>query len=167
MKKLVVIAHNIRSAHNIGALLRLCDGIGVEKVYLSGYSPYPKQMNDTRLPHEAKKTHAKIAKTALGSEKNTNIIRERNIESLLRNLKESNYKIIGLEQRENSTKLSSFKSNQKKIALLLGEEVAGINPLLLAICDQIVEIPMFGNKESHNVVEATAMALYHLRFIDT
>lgn len=162
-----MIAHNIRSAHNIGALLRLCDGMGVEKIYLSGYSPYPKQKNDTRLPHEAKRTQAKIAKIALGSEENTNIIRESNIENLLRNLSKSGYKILGLEQRENSTKLNDFKSNQEKIALLLGEEVEGINPLLLDMCDEIVEITMLGQKESHNVVEATAMALYHLRFIDT
>lgn len=66
--RIAVLAHNIRSAHNIGSLFRTCDGFGVEHLYLSGYSPYPQVPNDTRLPHVAERINKEISKTALGAE---------------------------------------------------------------------------------------------------
>ena len=68
MQKICFIAHNIRSAHNIGSLLRTADGLGIRHVYMSGYTPYPKQPNDARLPHIADKASKLIHKTALGAE---------------------------------------------------------------------------------------------------
>ncbi|MEI6755611.1 MAG: TrmH family RNA methyltransferase, partial [bacterium] len=70
MKCIILIAHNLRSAHNVGSLLRTADAMGVSKVYLTGYSPYPKSENDSRLPHLALKIDKNIAKTALGAEEN-------------------------------------------------------------------------------------------------
>ena len=64
-----VVAHNIRSSHNVGSIFRTCDGFGVEHLYLSGYTPYPAMQEDTRLPHIVERVTADISKTALGAEK--------------------------------------------------------------------------------------------------
>lgn len=164
-KDIVVIAHNIRSAHNIGSILRTCDGLGVTKVYITGYSPYPKQIDDKRIPHIVDKIHRNIQKTALGAEDFVKSEYHEDPMKLIDELKLEEYEIVGLEQDNSSIKLNDFKS-KKNTALLLGEEVNGINEKLLSLCDLIVEIPMLGKKESFNVVQATAMTLYHLRFID-
>ncbi len=68
MPEIIVIAHNIRSTHNIGSIFRTCEGFGVSKIIISGYSPYPKLSNDTRLPHMIEKLTNQIHKTALGAE---------------------------------------------------------------------------------------------------
>ena len=68
MNKIVVIAHNVRSANNVGSLFRTAEGLGVKKLYLSGYTPYPAMPTDERLPHTASKVSKQINKTALGAE---------------------------------------------------------------------------------------------------
>ncbi len=162
-KEIVVIAHNIRSAHNIGSLLRTCEGLGVSKVILSGYSPYPPTANDTRLPHITRKLATQIEKTSLGAETSLPWEHQDTIEEVISNLKSSGFEIVGLEQDSTSVKLPDYKS-PRKLALLLGSEVTGIDNDLLEHMDAIIEIPMFGEKESFNVVQAAAMALYQLTF---
>jgi 23S rRNA (guanosine2251-2'-O)-methyltransferase len=66
MRQLILIAHNLRSTHNVGSILRTAEGLGVTEVYLTGYTPYPETPNDERLPHLARKIQAQIQKTALG-----------------------------------------------------------------------------------------------------
>lgn len=161
MKKIMIIAHDIRSAHNVGSLLRTANGLGA-KVILSGYTPYPKTKNDTRLPHIANKLTKQISKTALGAEK-SGWEHTDDISELIASLKKQGYRIIALEQTKNSTKLQQYKPTDK-VAILLGREVEGIGPELIKLCDEAVEIPMFGSKESFNVVEAATMAMYHCRF---
>ena len=68
MPDIIVIAHNIRSTHNVGSIFRTCEGFGVQKIILSGYTPYPKCENDPRLPHISSKITDQIHKTALGAE---------------------------------------------------------------------------------------------------
>ncbi len=68
MPDIILIAHNIRSTHNVGSLFRTAEGFGVNKIILSGYSPYPKVQNDPRLPHIYEKLTDQIHKTALGAE---------------------------------------------------------------------------------------------------
>jgi 23S rRNA (guanosine2251-2'-O)-methyltransferase len=162
-RNIVVIAHDIRSTHNVGSLLRTAEGLGVKTVYLTGYTPYPSQSTDERLPHIAQKLHKQIQKTALGAEASQPWIHEPDVIALLKLLKADGYHVIGLEQSVHSVPLPSFAAPQK-VALLLGREVEGIESELLSICDMLLEIPMFGQKESFNVVQATAMALYQLRF---
>ena len=159
MPDIIVIAHNIRSTHNIGAIFRTAEGFGVEKIILSGYSPYPKTKPDTRLPHIAEKLHQQIHKTALGAE---DIVPFEYQETPnIKNIKASGYRIVGLEQAQRSVMLNSYHAPQK-IALILGEEVNGIPPELLSQCEDIIEIPMVGQKESFNVSVATGIALYEL-----
>ena len=158
-----MIAHNLRSAHNVGSLLRTGEGLGLQQVYLTGYSPYPLATGDTRLPHLAQKTDKQIAKTALGAEKSLAWQHATDINAVLADLKSRDFTVAALEQAPDSIKLPDFDPPEK-LALIVGREVEGIEPAILAACDHILEIPMFGHKESFNVAQAAAMALYHLRF---
>ncbi len=166
MRQIVLIAHNLRSCHNVGSLLRTAEGLGVSEVILSGYTPYPilaEHLHDPRLPHEALKLAKKIQKTALGAETSQPWRHISDIEALLIDLRQTGYMIAAVEQAVMSTPLHEFKSPEK-IALLIGREVEGIEPEILASMNYILEIPMYGRKESFNVVQAAAMALYHCRF---
>lgn len=159
--KLVVIAHNIRSTHNVGAILRTCDGFGVAKVYCTGYTPYPAVPGDSRLAHLSRKITNQIRKTALGAETTVPIEQSDGLSPVLQTLKADGYQLVALEQDARSVPLPDFQPPQK-IALLLGEEVHGISPELLKLCDAIIEIPMKGAKESFNVSVAAGIALYAL-----
>ena len=159
MSEIIVIAHNIRSTHNVGSIFRTCEGFGVSKLILSGYTPYPSIPADTRLPHIREKLTAQIHKTALDAE--TLVPFEYQETPDFESLKRDGYRIVGLEQNKRSVPLSSFIS-PGRVALLLGEEVHGIDDRLIQHCDDIVEIPMVGKKESFNVSVATGIALYAL-----
>jgi tRNA G18 (ribose-2'-O)-methylase SpoU len=161
MPEIIVIAHNIRSTHNVGAIFRSAEGFGVKKIILSGYSPYPTMEKDTRLPHLSAKLTAQIHKTALGAE--AMIPFEYQISPDFVSLRSDGYRIVGLEQNDTSIILNDYVV-PPKVALLLGEEVKGISKDLLAECDDLVEIPMVGKKESFNVSVATGIALYGLTF---
>ena len=157
--KIIVIAHNIRSTHNVGSIFRTAEGFGIEKIIFTGYTPYPLLTNDGRLPHISEKLTTQIHKTALGAEEMVSF--EYSEEIPLKLLKKSGYRIVALEQNQQSVDLASYVAPQK-IALLIGEEVHGITEELMAQCDDIIEIPMVGKKESFNVSVATGIALYEL-----
>lgn len=161
--KIVVIAHNIRSTHNVGSIFRSADGFGVDKLYLTGYSPYPRlTVGDHRLPHLAAKMHKDIHKTALGAEVTVDFEYRYNVVEVIEDLRQKGYRIVGLEQDKNSRSLFTYQP-PAKIALLLGEEVNGIDQDLRKNLDEIIEIPMFGQKESFNVSVASGIALFRLR----
>ena len=164
MPGLVLIAHNLRSTHNVGSLLRTAEGLGVAEVYLTGYTPYPAHDGDTRLPHLAAKIDRAIQKTALGAEQSQAWQHTEDLEEILTGLRSAGYLIAGLEQAPGAVKLPDF-SSRSPVALIVGREVEGLEPEIVKACDTILEIPMFGRKESFNVVQAAAMALYHLRFM--
>jgi len=159
MPEIILIAHNIRSTHNIGSIFRTAEGFGVKKIILSGYTPYPKILNDPRLPHISEKTTSQIHKTALGAEL---LVPFKYHETLdLGTLDLAGFTLVALEQATSSVSLRDYKVPEK-VALLLGEEVHGITPELLAQVADILEIPMYGKKESFNVSVATGIALYAL-----
>lgn len=162
MPKIIIIAHNIRSTHNIGAIFRTAEGFGVSKIIISGYSPYPKmENNDTRLPHISEKLTNQIHKTALGAEIIVPFEYQEVPDFSL--LKKNGYKIVGLEQDTRSVMINEYKPVDN-IALLIGEEVDGITNEMRTICDDLIEIPMSGKKESFNVSVATGIALYALNY---
>ncbi len=163
MRDIVLVVHDIRSTHNVGALLRTCDGLGISQVYLTGYTPFPKKGQDKRLPHIISKLDKQINKTALGAEHSVSWQQSDNVDEVIVSLERKGYKIIGLEQTKDATKLQNFDPPEK-VALVLGSEVEGISQELLKKCDIVLEIPMLGKKESFNVVEAASMALYHFRY---
>lgn len=162
MRRITLIAHNLRSCHNVGSLLRTAEGLDVS-VILSGYTPYPKLKNDIRLPHEIRKISRQIHKTALGAEETVHWERIESISDATQRLRQEGFVITALEQDGRSIPLSEFDPPDK-LAVIVGREVEGIEQEILSLCDGILEIPMFGNKESFNVVQAAAMALYHARF---
>lgn len=174
IRQIILIAHNLRSCHNVGSLLRTAEGLGVQEVILSGYTPYPLAdgttdgyrrtgHHDRRLPHEAAKIARQINKTALGAEHMVAWRHEPDVFAALETLKADGWIIAALEQTPDSIKLPAFQA-PKKIVILVGREVEGVETDVLEACDTTIEIPMFGHKESFNVVQAAAMALYHSRF---
>lgn len=159
MPEIIVIAHNIRSTHNVGSIFRTAEGFGVTKIILSGYTPYPVFSGDTRLPHIAQKLTAQIHKTALGAEDIVPF--EYQDHPDITSLRDEGYRIVGLEQDSRSVLLADYQTPDR-VVLLLGEEVHGITDDLRELCDDLIEIPMQGQKESFNVSVATGIALYAL-----
>lgn len=165
MRDIILIAHNLRSCHNVGSLLRTAEGLGVSRVILSGYTPYPfdQMRHDDRLPHIARKVHTRISKTALGAEQSQVWQQADDIGAVLDRLAADGYRLAAVEQSSDSIALHQYQPADK-LALLVGREVEGVEPAVLERMDDILEISMFGSKESFNVVQAAAMALFHCRF---
>jgi tRNA G18 (ribose-2'-O)-methylase SpoU len=151
-KQFYVIIHNMRSLYNVGSVFRTADAFGVTKVYLTGYTGTP-----------ANPIHKnKIGKVALGAEDWVPWEYSKSPQAVIRVLKKQKVQIIGLENNVGKpADIAKFKP-KKSIALLLGEEVTGINKALLKLCDKVVEIPMVGKKESLNVSVAFGVAAYQL-----
>lgn len=165
LNSIIIVAHNIRSSHNIGSIFRTAEGLGVNKLIISGYSPYPILKNDPRMPHIAKKVDNKIAKTALKTVEYLKWSSSRlDIKELIKRYKTKGYLIVGLEQSASSIKITKFIPT-KKTLLIIGNEVEGIEQEVIDLCDQIIEIPMLGSKESFNVVQAMAMAVFYMRHL--
>lgn len=163
-RQLVVIAHNLRSCHNVGSLLRTCEGLGITHVYLTGYSPYPTYEGDPRLPHEANKLTKQIQKTALGAETSQAWTANLPLDKVVQKLRQDSFTVCALEQAPESVNVPDY-SPPEKLAILLGSERYGVEKDVLELMDFCLEIPMRGQKESFNVVEAAAMALYHLTYM--
>jgi tRNA G18 (ribose-2'-O)-methylase SpoU len=159
-RQLILIVHNVRSSHNVGSMLRTCDGLGINKVFLTGYTPYPQLENDTRLPYLARRVDNQIHKTALGAEKNVPWEHKDNLWPLLNELRAQDFQISALEQSPSAVPINSY-TPPPNLAIIVGREVEGIEDDILASVDLIIEIPMKGAKESFNVSVAAAIALYH------
>lgn len=150
-KQTYLILHNIRSLHNVGSIFRTADAAGVSKIYLTGYTP---------APHDKLgRLEQNFAKSALGAEKFVEWSKTKNIGPLLSKLKKQGVQIVAVEQDAASTIYSKFKP-KRSIALILGNEVAGLNRSILKKCDAILEIPMRGQKESLNVSVAAGIVLF-------
>lgn len=158
MSEITLVLHNIRSAHNVGAIFRTAEGFGVHHIVCSGYTPYPMMQSDSRLPHIAQKLDFQIHKTALDAEK---IVPFSYYETIDEWIDSYDSTIIALEQTPDSILLQDFDA-PSTFALLLGEEVDGIDQLVLSKCAAAIEIPMVGMKESFNVSVANGIALYQL-----
>lgn len=159
--EIVLLLHNIRSIHNVGSIMRTAEGFGLQKIIVSGYTPYPRLKNDDRLPHIIDKIEKELHKTALDAEKILEVEHYNDPMSAISDFKQRGYQIIALEQSPRSVNLCDFKLKSKAL-LILGEEVHGIAPELVASADAILEIPMAGQKESFNVSVATGICLYQL-----
>ena len=148
-----LILHNIRSEENVGSMFRTADAFGVEKIYLTGYTPAPLD--------RFKRPVAKIAKTALGAELTIAWQKSDDVSTVIALLKAKNVRVVALEQDTRSKPLISYMISVPW-ALVVGNEVGGIDQETLALCDDIVEIKMHGEKESLNVAVAAGIALYAL-----
>ena len=140
-----LIAHNIRSAENVGSLLRTSDSLGVDVLWITGYSPTPE--------------HSKVAKTALGAQTSVEWKHELDVEKVIADLKGKGFEIVGLELTPDAMPLHTYKPH-KDVAILLGSEREGISPSLISMCDKVVFIEQQGIKESMNVAVAAGIAAY-------
>ena len=156
MPRITLLLHNIRSTHNVGSIFRTAEGFGVDRIILSGYTPYPEITGDPRLPHIREKLNTQIHKTALGAE---TMVPFEYYDDPLAWLTTTTLPLVALEQHPTSSSLREYQPPEEFV-LLLGEEVNGIDPTLLTRADDIIEIPMHGKKESFNVSIAAAIALY-------
>lgn len=164
---LFLIVHNVRSAHNVGSLFRTADGAGVDKIYLTGYTPRPAKSGKLVLSAAEKE----LQKTALGAEITVPWVYERSFSRLMQTLRSQSVELIALEQFSTSVDYRKFelpKSKRKKqtlrsMGLIVGNEVTGLLPRELKRVNSIIHLPMRGMKESLNVSVAGAIALYHLR----
>lgn len=161
MSEIILILDNIRSTHNVGSILRSADGFGIKSIIYTGYTPYPLIPDDTRLPHESTNITRAIHKTALGAEITLGAEVISSIDNAIEMLRGKGFVIAALEQSISSVSLSSYKPPQK-LAIILGNEVDGIKSNTLSSCDVILEIPMFGTKESFNVAVSAALCMYEL-----
>jgi tRNA G18 (ribose-2'-O)-methylase SpoU len=146
-----VILHNIRSTHNVGSLFRTSDACGVSKVYISGYTPAPVDQFGRKRKD--------VAKTALGAEDSVAWEKIGNVKKCIVDLKKDGFTIIAIEQSKNSVDYKKVKLGKKSV-ILVGNEVVGISPSILSLCDIVAEIQMKGKKESLNVSVAFGVALF-------
>lgn len=160
---LTLILPDIRSAQNVGSIFRTADAAGVERIITAGYTPHPAYPGDPRPPHVAAANAKAIAKTALGAEINVPHSHYESAVEALSHFRHNHYHIAALEQAEGSQSLFNYQP-PARLALILGNEVEGVTPHLLAASDTILELPMLGSKESLNVSVAAGIAIYQLRF---
>jgi len=147
-RNIVLLAHNIRSLWNVGSFFRTADAFGVEKLYLTGYTGLPPRRE--------------ISKTALGADEWIPWEQRENPQDVIEELRADGWRIVALELTKTAQDISEY-SPPDKVCLLVGHEVTGVPKKLLDLCDDQVQIPMRGRKESLNVAVAAGVALYHLR----
>ena len=149
----IIILDNIRSVYNVGSIFRTSDALGVDKIYLCGCTPTP-----TDRFGRARKD---LAKVALGAEKDIAWEYVKVTKDIIKKLKKEKFQIIAVEQDKKSI---NFKKVVAKypVAIVMGNEVGGIDKKTLGLCDLIAEIPMVGNKESLNVSVSFGIAGYEI-----
>ena len=148
-----VLLHNIRSAHNVGAIFRTADAIGISHIYLSGYTPTPRDRFDRPVKE--------IAKTALGAEYTIPWTYIKEPKQIIALLKTENFAVVGVEIDVRAIDYKTYVPGEKTL-ILVGNEVRGLSPVLRNASDVLVEIPMHGKKESPNVAVSFGVALFRL-----
>ncbi len=145
-----IILDNIRSTFNVGAVFRTSDGAGISRIHLCGITPPP--------------SHLKVHKTALGAEATVPYERHNNTLELVKKMKESGHRLWALEKTDNSKPIEQYKlkTNDPNTVLIVGNEIIGIDPDVLELCDDQIHIPMVGIKNSLNVSIAFGIAVYNL-----
>lgn len=151
-RPLEALLDNIRSTFNVGAMFRTADGAGLNQLHLSGITPSP--------------TNTKISKTALGAEYAIQWNYSRNGREKAEQLVREGKRLIALETSRNPIPIFDYvlPDDNRTSVLVVGNEVSGIDPGILDLCDQSLWIPMSGYKRSLNVAIAFGIAVYALRY---
>jgi 23S rRNA (guanosine2251-2'-O)-methyltransferase len=144
----IVVLENIRSAYNVGSIFRTADAFLLQSIYICGYTAFP--------------PHKEIKKTALGADESVAWKHFKNIAEAIEEIRTEGFKVYAVEQAENSWKLGSFETENDKIAVILGNEVTGVEQATIALCDGVIEIPQLGMKHSLNVATAAGVVLWEL-----
>ncbi|MFZ9686775.1 MAG: RNA methyltransferase [Chitinophagaceae bacterium] len=146
---IVLVLENVRSMHNVGSVFRTSDAFLVNKIYLCGYTPKP--------------PHRDIQKTALGATETVAWEGQENALLCIEKLKKEGYKVFAVEQAHGSTSLEKLKiTSSYPIALVFGNEAAGVEASTIAQCDGCIEIPQFGTKHSFNISVSAGIVLWEI-----
>lgn len=146
---IIIVLENVRSAHNVGSIFRTSDAFLIEKIMLCGICPIPPKNE--------------IHKTALGATESVEWEYFNDSADCIKELKEKEYTIIGIEQADNATNLNNYSiEKSQKIALVFGNEVNGVSDEIIQQSDDVVEIPQHGTKHSFNVSVSVGIVLWDL-----
>ena len=148
-----VILNNIRSVYNVGSIFRTSDALGIDKIYLCGCTPTPVDRFG--------RARQDLAKVALGAEKDIAWEYFSDTKEIIKKLNKVGFQIIAVEQDKKSVDFKKVKPKYP-VAIVMGNEVDGIDKKTLALCDVIAEIPMSGKKESLNVSVAFGIVGYQI-----
>ena len=154
---IIVVLENIRSAYNVGSVFRTADAFLIEAIYIIGYTSQP--------------PHKEIKKTALGAEESVIWKHFTTSAEAIADLKENRYNIYAVEQTEGSFKLNAIGfDGDEKMAVIFGNEKAGVEQSTISLCDGCIEIPQLGMKHSLNIATAAGVVLWELvreRIVDS
>ncbi len=146
---LIIVLDNVRSAYNVGSVFRTADSFLIEAIYLCGITAAP--------------PHKEIQKTALGATESVNWKYFKKTAEALEQLKKDNYKILAVEQTENSVALNKFTPVKNQgYAIVFGHEVDGIEQEIVNLCDFCIEIPQYGTKHSLNISVSAGIVVWDL-----
>ncbi|WP_027418996.1 RNA methyltransferase [Crocinitomix catalasitica] len=146
---IIIVLDNIRSLNNIGSVFRTGDAFRIEKIYLCGITAQP--------------PHRDIQKTALGATDSVTWEYDEDTVDLVLRLKEDGVLTYAVEQTENSIFLDDFKPvPNRKIAVVMGNEVEGVQQDVILACDGVIEIPQIGTKHSLNISVCTGVIVWDL-----
>lgn len=146
---IIIVLDNIRSLNNIGSVFRTADAFRIEKIWLCGITATP--------------PHRDIQKTALGATETVEWEYMKSSVDLVKKLKGEGVLTLAIEQTENSIKLSHFIPNKgSRIAIIMGNEVDGVQQAVINECDGVLEIPQLGTKHSLNISVCTGIVTWDL-----
>ena len=145
----IVVLDNLRSGLNTGSVFRTADSFALQGIVLTGITPQP--------------PHKEIHKTAIGATQSVEWQYEKSSVEAVKKLKKDGWKILVIEQTQDSIPLQSVQTMQgEKYAVVMGNEVDGVDSALLDLADHAIEIPQFGTKHSLNVSVCAGIVLWHL-----
>ena len=145
---ITIVLDNVRSALNVGSVFRTSDAFLIENIILCGITATP--------------PNKEIRKAALGSTDSVNWKYVKNTTDALQQLIKEGYYIVGVEQADKSTLLNEFKLPKKPIAIIMGNEVNGVDQQAIELCNEVIEIPQFGTKHSLNIAVTTGIVIWNL-----
>lgn len=146
---IIIVLDNIRSMHNVGSIFRTCDAFRIEALFLCGITAQP--------------PHREIQRTALDATETVDWKYFESIFEAVNGLKKNGYKVFGIEQVDKSVLLNDFfPEKNKKIALILGNEIEGVSDDILPLIDSCIEIPQFGMKHSLNVSVSAGIVIWDI-----
>jgi tRNA G18 (ribose-2'-O)-methylase SpoU len=147
-----VILHNVRSAHNVGSIFRTAEAAGVKRIYLSGYTPDPID----RFGRD----QSEIAKTSLGASKLMPWEHVNDLTVLIKDLKAGGVLVVAVEQDKHAVPHHT-QEFERNTAYIFGNEVEGIPQDILSLADVVIDVPMYGKKESLNVSVCAGVILFN------
>lgn len=142
----VVVLDNIRSLNNIGSVFRTSDAYRIEKIYLCGITATP--------------PHREIHKTAIGATETVTWEYRDSVLELVRELKDQGFTALAIEQTTDAIMLNEYKIADQKYAIVMGNEVEGVQQEVIHTCDNVIEIPQSGTKHSLNISVCTGVVLW-------